>query len=455
MSKSKVPIIAIAGRANVGKSSLFNRLVGSRQAIVADEPGTTRDSIYGRLSLGERDMWLIDTAGLKKADDDFELTIQEQISDAADAADIILVVVSGDTSLTDEDRRVATLALKSRKPVILIINKCDLMAKNTDTDWRRLGIKDTIFTSVPQGKGIDDLIDTLIDNTPKASVKIESDRLKVAILGRPNVGKSQLFNTLAKKQQAIVADRAGTTRDINRSVVKFEGREIELLDTAGIRRSGKIEVGVEKFSVLRSLAAIEEADICILVMDQSESSVQLDQKIASMIKDAGKGLILVISKWDLAVAEDATSVDPYLQPKMLGEITRDFQFAPWAPLVFTSAVTGKNISKIFELVLEIDTERQKKITTSDLNKWLEATTLKTDPAGVKNHRPRLLYATQTDSDSGAPAIVIFGRSLEYLHWSYKRHLERTLRDKYSFNGTPVRILYRSQVTRGNKDEKKD
>lgn len=455
MSKSKVPIIAIVGRANVGKSSLFNRLVGTRQAIVADEPGTTRDSIYGRLNLGERDMWLIDTAGLKKADDDFELTIQEQITDAADAADVILVVVSGDTSLTDEDRRVATLALKSKKPVILIINKCDLMAKNKDTDWRRLGIKDTIFTSVPQGKGIDQLIETLVDNTPKASVKVDTNRLKVAILGRPNVGKSQLFNTLAKKQQAIVADRAGTTRDINRSVVKFEGREIELLDTAGIRRSGKIEVGVEKFSVLRSLAAIEESDICILVMDQSESSVQLDQKIASMIKDAGKGLILVISKWDLAAnivqyspdsSETKLGVDPYLQPRMLNEISRDFQFAPWAPLVFTSAVTGKNMSKIFELIIEIDTERQKKIPTSELNKWLESTTLKTDPAGIKNHRPRLLYSTQADSDSGAPAFMIFGRGLEYLHWSYKRHLERTLRDKYGYIGTPVRLLYKSQAS---------
>jgi GTPase len=449
MSKSKVPIIAIVGRANVGKSSLFNRFVGARQAIVADEPGTTRDSIYGRLNLGDRDMWLIDTAGLKKADDDFELTIQEQIVDATEAADIILVVVDAQSQLLDEDRKVARLALRSKKPVILVVNKSDLIQKNQNENiaWERLGITDTVFTSVPQGKGLDELLDLLIERTPKASIKVESDRLKLAILGRPNVGKSQLFNTMAKKQQAIVADRAGTTRDINRTVVKFEGREIELLDTAGIRRSGKQEVGVEKFSVLRSLAAIEESDICVVVMDQAESSVQLDQKIANMVKEAGKGLILIVSKWDLAVSDETDSVDPYLQPKMLGEIARDFQFAPWAPLIFTSAVTGKNISKIFELIIEIDQERKKKIPTPELNNWLEATTSRTEPAGLKNHRPRLLYVSQTDSDSGAPAFAIHGRALEFLHWSYKRHLERTLRDKYDFVGTPVRLLYKSQAAK--------
>ncbi|MGZ6005479.1 MAG: ribosome biogenesis GTPase Der, partial [Candidatus Saccharimonadales bacterium] len=291
----KLPIVAIVGRANVGKSSLFNAILDRREAIVAREAGTTRDSISAKAEHKDQQFWLVDTAGIKDPEDEFEFTIQEQITQAADSADVIWVVVEADIPITEEDRRVAKMALKSRKPVFLIVNKVD-KAKGADlSGFDRLGIKPIIHTSTTQTRGIEQLLDRLIEVIPKAYQQEDDNRLRIAILGRPNVGKSQLFNSLAKKQQAIVADRAGTTRDVNRTQVRYQGREIELLDTAGIRRSGKIEVGIERFSVIRALSAIEEADVCLLLMDVNELNVQLDQKIAGMIKDAGKGLILVVS----------------------------------------------------------------------------------------------------------------------------------------------------------------
>ena len=298
MANKKLPIIAIVGRANVGKSSLFNAILERREAIVAREAGTTRDSISAKASYEGQDFWIVDTAGIKTAEDDFEFTIQEQIIQAADSADVIWVVIEADIPIGDEDRRVAKLALKTGKPVYLVVNKHDKTPKAIPEEYQRLGIKPIMMTSTTQNRGIDELLSVLVKNIPKATLTEDDDRIRVALLGRPNVGKSYLFNTLSKKQQAIVADRAGTTRDINRSVVKFQGREIELMDTAGIRRNGKIEKGIEKFSVLRSLYAIEQADVCLMIMDVNELNVALDQKIAGMVKEAGKGLILVVSKWD-------------------------------------------------------------------------------------------------------------------------------------------------------------
>ncbi|HSX32652.1 MAG TPA: GTPase, partial [Candidatus Saccharimonadales bacterium] len=255
----KVPIVAIVGRANVGKSSLFNTVLERREAIVAHEAGTTRDSIMAKASWQGQDFWLVDTAGVKDAEDDFEFTIQEQVQQAADAADVIWVVVESNVVITEEDRRVAKMALKSKKPVFLVVNKMD-KAKGVDLAiFERLGIKPILYTATTQNRGISDLLDALITHIPPATINVDDDRLHIALLGRPNVGKSHLFNTLSKKQQAIVADRAGTTRDINRSIIRYEGREIELMDTAGIRRPGKIGQGIEHFSVVRSLSAIEQA----------------------------------------------------------------------------------------------------------------------------------------------------------------------------------------------------
>jgi len=431
----KLPIVAIVGRANVGKSSLFNAVLERREAIVAREAGTTRDSISAKAEHKGREFWLVDTAGIKDPADAFEFTIQEQIMQAADSADVIWVMVEADIPITEEDRRVAKLALKSRKPVFLIINKID-KAKGADlSGFDRLGIKPIIRTSITKQRGIEQLLDELVAVIPKARQKEADDRLHLAILGRPNVGKSQLFNSLANKQQAIVADRAGTTRDINRATVKYKGREIELLDTAGIRRAGKIQVGVERFSVIRALSAIEQSDVCLLLMDVNELNVQLDQKIAGLIKDAGKGLILVVSKWDAAEGKDAFTRDA-LAP----QIAAEFDFVPWAPLIFTSAITGQNVTKLFDLALEIDQERSKRIQTSELNQWLRQAVDVHPPAGLKNRTPKLNYIVQ-ETDNPTPAFKIFGSHTRFIHWSYRRYLERRMREAYGFAGTPIQLWF--------------
>ena len=434
MSSTKTPIVAIVGQANVGKSSLFNTIIGYREAIVANEAGTTRDSITAKASYDGHDFWLVDTAGVKDPEDDFELTIQEQIQQAADSADVILVTVAADSTITDEDRRLAKMALKSKKEVILIVNKFDKTPHADLKQWLRLGISTIFATSTTQRSGIQDLLEHLTELLPKATIKQDDNRIRLAILGRPNVGKSYLFNTLAKKQQAIVADRAGTTRDVNRTVIKYQGREIELLDTAGIRRSGKIERGVEHFSVLRSMASIEEADICLLLIDVNELSVGLDQKIAGMINDAGKGLVLVVSKWDSVIEKDAYTRD-YLAP----QIKRDFDFIPWAPLIFTSSVTGKNVTKIFDLVLEIIEARSKRISTPELNRWLQHCTNSHPPAGLKNRHPKLNYIVQTDDTT--PTFKVFGAHTKQLHWSYKRFLEKNMRLSFGFEGSAIKMYF--------------
>jgi GTP-binding protein len=451
MAKNKVPIVAIIGRANVGKSSLFNTALGKREAIVADEAGTTRDSLYGKVSQYDKDFWIVDTAGLKqKAEDEFEFTIKEQIMQAADSADLILVVIESHVTLTEEDRNVAKMALKTRKPVILVVNKADKLGRSIHNDdvmkpYQRLGIKDIFLTSATQGVGIDELLEYVADQLPKASIGEAEDRIHIALLGRPNVGKSQLFNTLAKKQQAIVSDRAGTTRDINRTIVKYMGKEIELMDTAGIRKNGKIEVGVERFSVIRSLSAIEQSDICLLLIDANDIAVQLDQKIGGMVKEAGKGLILVISKWD------SVDKDPYTHDKMTPKIKAEFEFVPWAPLIATSSVTGQNVSKIFDLALEISETRHKRVKTTELNAWLHKTTDRHPPAGLKNRQPKLRYVVQEEGND-SPNFKIFGSQLKFLHWSYRRHLDRTFRETFGFEGTPVKFWY---IDQHEPREKKD
>jgi GTP-binding protein len=436
MSSKKLPIVAIVGRANVGKSSLFNAILERREAIVAKEAGTTRDSITAKASWRGQDFWLVDTAGMKDAEDDFEFTIQEQIQQAADSADVIWVLVEADVPITEEDRRVATMALKSRKPVFLVVNKVDKARVQHDLDiFQRLGIKPIIHTSTTQRRGIGELLDLLIENIPKATLTEDDGRLRIALLGRPNVGKSYLFNTLAKKQQAIVADFAGTTRDVNRTTVRFQGRDIELMDTAGIRRPGKIGVGIEHFSVIRTLAAIEQADVCLLLMDANELGTQLDQKIAGMIKESGKGLILVVSKWDALEDKDAYTRDA-LAPKLAAT----FDFVPWATLIFTSSVTGQNVTKLFELAQEIDERRGQRIPTRELNNWLHEVIDRHPPAGLKNRSPKLNYMVQED-DNPIPAFKIFGSQTKFVHWSYRRYLERNLRERYNFEGTAIQLWF--------------
>ena len=468
MSK-KLPVVAIVGRANVGKSSLFNRMLQRQEAIVAREAGTTRDAVYRTMQYGKYSFWLVDTAGLKDAEDDFELTIQDQIEEAAEAADVILVVVEAHTAITEEDRRVAKKALKSKKPVILVTNKADQIEKNSsDTPWERLGIKTIVASTATQNQGVHDILQAVVEHIPHRELVEEDGVLKIALLGRPNVGKSHLFNTLAKKQQAIVANVAGTTRDVNKVRIRYEGQEIELLDTAGIRRSGKIERGIEKFSVLRSLQAIEQADVCLLLMDVSEHSTALDQKIAGLIKEAGKGLIIVVSKWDKLKSiadeapeaiedeveeltkrekkarskaqgriETAVTKDAFTRDAIANRIIYNFQFVPWAQLLFTSAVTGQNVTKILDLSMGIRERRQKKIKTAELNKILAASVSMHPPAGLKNRHPKPRYLVQ--DDTSPPTFRLYGAHLEFLHWSWKRYLEKNLREAVDFSGTPVKF----------------
>ena len=414
----KLPVVAIIGQTNAGKSSIFNRLVRKSQAIVAREAGTTRDNVVGNV---EGQYVLIDTAGLKDPNDEFEAHIQDQIDDAVNSADMILIAMDSTKYPNHDDKLIAKKALKSGKPTILLLNKSDLGEALPLEEFYSLGISDPIRSSATTGLGLNELrgriLQSLKDagfNTHQKASKTES--LKLALIGRPNVGKSSLFNSLAKKQQAIVANLSGTTRDVNRTEIRYKGQTIELLDTAGLRKPGKREVGIEKFSALRSLAAIEEADICCLLVDATEPHSKLDQSLAGQIVDAGKGIIIVVTKTDL-------------EHKDSDEILDDLE-------------TGKNVTKIFELAQQIDKARHAELKTSDLNKLLEDAVRSHAPAGLKNTHPKLRYMVQTDTCP--PWFVVYGSNLGLLHWSYKRYLERRLREAYDFTGTPICFSFRNR-----------
>ena len=486
-----LPIVALVGPTNAGKSSLLNRLARRRVAIVAREEGTTRDSVSARI---DDAFLLLDTAGLKKPEDDFELSIQDQIADAVDAAQIILLTLDSSQYFNHAARQIARTALRSGKPVFLVLNKSDLGEALPITEFRALGIapEQILRTSATTGAGVDELkaailqtLDTLPVNSHDARGKMTEPDLKIALIGRPNVGKSSLFNALAQKQQAIVSSRQGTTRDINRVQVRYNGQTLEILDTAGLRRPGKREVGIEKFSALRSLAAIEEADVCALLIDATEPHAKLDQSLAGQIVEAGKGIIVVLTKTDLVKgrgdgaqsasdtrdangaqstgdtrnANSTQKTNPGSAPntrgahdavaatstKSLEEIVAgleyDLNFIPYAPVLFTSSETGKNVTQLFALAEQTQATRQQVIPTTELNKILNEATSEHPPAGLKNTKPRPKYMVQTDVCP--PWFVVHGHALGTLHWSYKRFLERKIREKYPFAGTPIKFSWRS------------
>jgi len=431
----KLPVVAIIGQTNAGKSSLFNRLVRKSQAIVAREAGTTRDNVVGKV---EGKYILVDTAGLKDPDDDFEANIQNQIDEAVAGADLILIAMDATKYPNHDDKLIAKKALKSGKSIMLLLNKSDLGEALPPEEFYNLGIKNPLRVSATTGLHLNELR-SQIDHELSSlgftlkEAKQKNHTLKIALIGRPNVGKSSLFNSLAKKQQAIVANLSGTTRDINRTELKYKGQTIELLDTAGLRKPGKREVGIEKFSAIRSLAAIEEADICCLLVDSTEPRSKLDQSLAGEITKAGKGIILVVTKTDLEHQDS---------DEILNHLEYDFNFIPYAPVVMTSSLTGKNVTKIFELAQQIDQSRHAELKTSDLNKLLEDAIRSHPPAGLKNTHPKLRYIVQTDTCP--PWFVVYGSNLSLLHWSYKRYLERRLREAYDFTGTPIFFSFRNR-----------
>ncbi len=443
MFMKKLPIVALVGQTNVGKSSILNRMAKKNIAIVAREEGTTRDNVVATI---DNSFIMIDTAGLKDPSDEFEASIQEQILDAIDSADAILVTLDSAKYFDHRDKQIAKDALKSGKPVYLVLNKCDLKESLPIEEFRALGIapEKIFYVSATTGAGIEKLKSVL----PKSKAGDEPEKLKIALIGHPNVGKSSLFNVLGKKQQAIVSSKQGTTRDVNRVAIKYKGREIEILDTAGLRKPGKREVGIEKFSAIRTLAAIEESDICCLLIDSTEPHSKLDQTLAGRIVEAGKGIIMVVTKGDLL--ENATPTNYFGEENiknrtaadfLIDDLERDFDFLPYAPVLITSSKTGLNATKLFELALEIDANRHLEIKTSDLNKILNEAILAHAPAGLKNTRPKPKYIVQTDTCP--PWFVVHGHDLGLLHWSWKRYLERKIREKYPFVGTPIMFSYRS------------
>ena len=472
----RLPIVALIGQTNAGKSSILNRMARKNIAIVAREEGTTRDNVMATI---DNSFILIDTAGLKDPTDDFEASIQEQIADAIDSADVILVTLDSAKYFDHRDAKIAKDALRSKKPVYLVLNKCDLGESLPLTEFRALGVapEKTFYVSATTGQGIRDLSGELkkvllgrfggYDRDSEECEQLQSQKesssapLKVALIGRPNAGKSSLFNALGKKQQAIVSSRQGTTRDINRVNIRYKGRDIEILDTAGLRKPGKREVGIEKFSAIRTLAAIEESDICCMLIDSTEPHSKLDQSLAGQIVEAGKGIIMVVTKADLLENAEPTNYFGEENIKnrtaadfLLDALEKDYDFLPYAPVIFTSSTTGSNVTKLFELALDIDEARHTEIKTSDLNKILNDAIINHAPAGLKNTRPKPKYIVQTDTCP--PWFVVHGHELSLLHWSWKRYLERKIREKYPFVGTPIMFSYRSddnkKVEKGKTDE---
>ena len=446
-----LPIVALIGQTNAGKSSILNRMAHKNIAIVAREEGTTRDNVMANI---DNRFILIDTAGLKDPSDDFEASIQEQINDAIDTADVILVTLDSTKYFDHKDARIAKDALRSKKTVYLVLNKCDLGNSLGVNEFRALGIapENIFYVSATTGEGINKLLSVL----PSERVHEEvSDKIKLALIGRPNVGKSSLFNALGKKQQAIVSSKQGTTRDVNRVNVKYKGKEIEILDTAGLRKPGKREVGIEKFSAIRTLAAIEEADVCALLVDATEAHSKLDQSLAGQIIEAGKGIIIVVTKSDLL--ENATPTNYFGDENiknrtaadfLIDGLEKDFNFLPYVPVVLTSSETGENVTQLFELALQVSENRKTEIKTSDLNKILNEAILEHAPAGLKNTRPKPKYIVQTDTCP--PWFVVHGHDLGLLHWSWKRFLERKIREKYPFIGTPIMFSFRNDKSDGEK-----
>ena len=450
------PVVALVGRPNVGKSTLFNRILGQRLAIVEDLPGTTRDRLYGDAEWTGREFLLIDTGGFEQDMESrtptpgdlghvagvdsglFLSEVKSQAHLAMDEADVIVLVVDATTGITSGDELVADVLHRTEKPVILAVNKADNKAlRDNVVEFYAIGLGDPYPVSALHGYGTGDLLDAVVAALPPFEAEEEDDdRLKIAILGRPNVGKSSLVNKLLGYERVIVSSVPGTTRDAIDTVISFDGAEIVLIDTAGIRRRGKIAPGVEKHSFLRALKAIRRADVCVLVMDATEPVTAQDAHVAGYILENYKSVIVVVNKWDL-IEKDTYTLNAYTE-----HIRRELRFMDFVPVVFTSALTGKRVQNILSMALQVQHHRLQRISTGALNRFLRDAVGKNPPKGAKRHRLKFYYATQVGV--APPTFVFFVNDAKLVHFTYKRYLENQLRELYEFLGTPLRLIFRNR-----------
>ena len=434
------PLVAIVGRPNVGKSMLFNRLAGRRLSIVEDTPGVTRDRLYAECEWNGRKFDIVDTGGIEPStDNEILLFMREQAQIAIDAADVIVFVTEIGTGVTAADREVANMLLRSKKPVILCVNKMDSTGLPDPGiyEFYSLGLGDPIALSAVHGHGTGDLLDECVAHFPPASEgEDEDDRIKVAVIGKPNVGKSSLINLILGEKRVIVSNVAGTTRDAVDTPFENEYGKYVFIDTAGIRRKSRVDDRIEKFSVMRAQLAIERADVCIIMLDARDGVTEQDTKIAGMAHEAGKASIIVVNKWDL-VEKDGKTMD-----RMRKDVYRDLAIMSYAPVLFISALTGQRAERIFELVNYVNEQSAMRITTGMLNNVLADAQARQQPPTDKGRRLKIYYMTQTGVRP--PNFVIFCNSRELFHFSYQRYIENQIRAVFGLEGTPIRIVIRQK-----------
>ena len=440
------PLVAIVGRPNVGKSMLFNKLTGKRVSIVEDTPGVTRDRIYGDCEWCNRTFALVDTGGIEPGtENDMLKFMRRQAEIGIELADAIIMVVDVRSGVTAADQDVATMLRKSRKPVALAVNKCDSIGLvNPDVyEFYSLGIGDLFETSAVHGHGTGDLLDWVLENIPaEEEQEEESDTIQVAIVGKPNVGKSSLLNQILGEERVIVSNVAGTTRDAIDSYFENETGKYNLIDTAGMRRKSKVDDVIEKYSNLRSISAIERADVCLILIDANEGVTEQDTKIAGLVHEAGKAAIIVVNKWD-AVENKETNTMRDLE----NQVRKDLSYMLYAPVVFLSALTGQRVDKLFPMIQEVYKQNTSRITTGALNSILAEATSRVQPPTDKGRRLKIYYMTQAGTKP--PHFVIFCNDARLFHFSYQRYLENQIREVFGLKGTPVRITIRQK---GDKEE---
>jgi GTP-binding protein len=430
-----LPVVAVVGRPNVGKSHLFNRIVGETSAIVSEEAGTTRDRHFGRAEWGGRPFWLVDTGGLvEDSSVPMDTEIRKQVRQAIDEATLLLLVVDAKVGVHPSDARIADLLRNARKPFLVVANKVDDPSSTDFYEFYRLGVGEVHPVSAQNGKGSGDLLDAVVAAIPDEPAP-EDEAIRVAVIGRPNVGKSSFVNRLLGEERLVVHDAAGTTRDAIDAPMRYKGQDVVFVDTAGLRRQARIDEGVEFYASLRTRRAIDSADVCLLVIDATEGLQNQDLKIAALAWEAGRGLLLIFNKWDLYEDKDHKSAE-----KIRKEAVDKAPFLGHVPVLFTSAVTGQRVSKVLDLVLEVQGERTRRISTSQVNEGLEAFVTRLQPPQAAGREVKLNYATQVDV--APPTFAIFGNNPDAIPEHYLRYLQNQMRERWGFVGTPLRIVMR-------------